>query len=121
MSPTTNSELIRWTMTEKTRATILAALDEAAEGKRDRIGVCADCQDASCGSCEYRRQAAAEYDNAAEIITETYGKTPQAGPGPEPDTETWQQAMGRVVRASPGYAELLAFQDGRTDDPGAGR
>jgi hypothetical protein len=113
MSPTTDSELIRWTMTEKTRATILCALEEASEGKRYKIGVCADCQDASCGSCEYRRESAAEYDSVAEIITETYDTTPQAGPEPESDTETWQQAMGRLVRASPGYADLLAIQEGR--------
>jgi hypothetical protein len=40
-------------------------------------------------------------------------------PEPEPETETWQQAMGRLVRNSPAYAELLEFQYGRTEYPGA--
>src|SRR5580704_5640726 len=65
-------------MTPSTRATILAALSEAADAKRDRIGVCPDCHDGTCGSCEYRAQAAAEYDTVAGIAGETYDREPGA-------------------------------------------
>jgi hypothetical protein len=34
--------------------TILMALDEAADYKRDRAGCCADCADQSCGLCQHR-------------------------------------------------------------------
>jgi transcriptional regulator with XRE-family HTH domain len=49
--------------------TLLAALDDAAEYKRDRAEVCADCADQSCTTCQWRLQAAETYDQmAAEMI-----------------------------------------------------
>ena len=42
--------------------TLLAALDEAAEYKRDRAETCADCADQSCTTCQWRLQAADAYD-----------------------------------------------------------
>jgi hypothetical protein len=42
--------------------TLLAALDEAAEYKRDRAETCADCTDQSCTTCRWRLQAADAYD-----------------------------------------------------------
>jgi hypothetical protein len=42
--------------------TILAALDEAADYKRDRAAGCADCEDQSCGSCQHRLSTADAYD-----------------------------------------------------------
>ena len=49
--------------------TLLAALDEAAEYKRDRAETCADCADQSCTTCQWRLQAADAYDQlAAQLL-----------------------------------------------------
>ena len=49
--------------------TLLAALDDAAEYKRDRIATCADCTDQPCTTCQWRPQAADAYDHlAAQLI-----------------------------------------------------
>jgi hypothetical protein len=45
--------------------TLLAALDDAAEYKRDRAGTCADCAGRSCPTCQWRLQAAEAYDQMA--------------------------------------------------------
>ena len=45
--------------------TLLAALDDAAEYKRDRAETCADCADQSCTTCQWRLQAAEAYDQMA--------------------------------------------------------
>jgi hypothetical protein len=42
--------------------TLLAALDDAAEYKRDRAETCADCADQSCSTCQWRVQTAEAYD-----------------------------------------------------------
>jgi hypothetical protein len=44
---------------------MLAALDEAAEYKRDRAETCADCADQSCATCQWRLQTAGAYDQLA--------------------------------------------------------
>ena len=45
--------------------TILAALDEASDYKRDRAESCADCADQTCGTCQYRLEAARAYEGLA--------------------------------------------------------
>jgi hypothetical protein len=45
--------------------TILSALDEASDYKRDRAAGCADCADQSCGTCQYRLDAARAYESLA--------------------------------------------------------
>jgi hypothetical protein len=45
--------------------TILAALDQASDYKRDRAAACADCPDQSCGTCQLRLDAAQAYDSLA--------------------------------------------------------
>ena len=62
------------------RRTILAALDEAAEYKRDRAATCADCTDQSCGTCQYRLQMASAYDHVAARLQ----GAKQASPPSEP-------------------------------------
>ena len=42
--------------------TLLAALDIAADYKRDRAELCADCADQSCPTCEWRLRDAQAYD-----------------------------------------------------------
>jgi hypothetical protein len=49
--------------------TLLAALDDAAEYKRDRGATCADCADQSCTTCQRRLQVGDAYDQmAAQMI-----------------------------------------------------
>jgi hypothetical protein len=62
--------------------TILAALDEASDYKRDRAGGCADCADQSCGTCQHRLDAARAYESLATrlqhaIDADTPDKTPR--------------------------------------------
>ncbi len=58
--------------------TVLAALDEAAEYKRDLAAACPDCAGQSCGTCQWRLQAARDYDQAAVQIRHAAG--PAAAP-----------------------------------------
>ena len=44
---------------------IAAALDEAADYKRDRAATCADCTDRSCGTCQWRLRGAETYGHLA--------------------------------------------------------
>jgi hypothetical protein len=49
--------------------TLLAALDIAADYKRDRAAACADCNSQSCPTCQSRLQNARAYDRlAAHLI-----------------------------------------------------
>jgi hypothetical protein len=49
--------------------TLLAALDVAADYKRDRAAACADCTSQSCLTCQSRLQNAGSYDRlAAHLI-----------------------------------------------------
>jgi hypothetical protein len=68
MSTTTTPELVTLRMSPTTRATILAALDEAAAGKRDLAAECDDGQEVRAA----REAAAAEYDETAAIIREAH-------------------------------------------------
>jgi hypothetical protein len=65
------------------RRTILAALDQAADDKRDRAANCPDCTDQSCGTCQYRHQTAQAYDDVAARLQDTREATP-AGPPTTP-------------------------------------
>jgi hypothetical protein len=64
--------------------TLLAALDEAAEYKRDRAAACADCADQSCGTCQWRLQAAETYDTLTVQILHTVEAHAASGGQPEP-------------------------------------
>ena len=48
--------------------TLLAALDDAAEYKRDRADTCADCADQSCTTCQWRLQTADTYNQLARQL-----------------------------------------------------
>jgi hypothetical protein len=65
------------------RRTILAALDQAADDKRDRAANCPDCADRSCGTCQYRHQTAQTYDDVAARLQHISEATP-AGPPTAP-------------------------------------
>jgi hypothetical protein len=48
---------------------LLAALDDAADYKRDRAATCGDCNQQPCTTCQWRLQAADAYDHlAAQLI-----------------------------------------------------
>ncbi len=93
------------TLTDRDISTALAALDDAAEHKRDRAGACADCADQSCTACQARLQVAREYDHlAAQVLQEAeaaraaHHGQPEPGssrlspgqPGPAADREAGQ-------------------------------
>ena len=60
--------------------TLLAALDDAAEYKRDRAATCADCAGQSCTTCHQRLRAADAYDQiAAQMIQAAEAADPEAG------------------------------------------
>jgi transcriptional regulator with XRE-family HTH domain/ferredoxin len=62
--------------------TLLAALDDAAEDKRDRAGICAGCTGQSCTTCQWRLQAADTYDQlAGRMIHTAEASTPQRALG----------------------------------------
>ena len=64
--------------------TLLAALDDAAEDKRDRAASCTDCADQSCTTCQWRLQAADAYDQLAGqmIHAAEASAARQRAPGP---------------------------------------
>jgi len=82
--------------------TLLAALDEAAEYKRDGAASCADCADQSCTTCHWRLQAADAYDQLAGQMTQAveastarhrtpdHAAPPSAGPQAVADKEAGQ-------------------------------
>jgi hypothetical protein len=70
------------------RKTIIAALDEASLYKRDRAETCADCADQSCGTCQWRLQAAQTYDTLAAQLAQTAEATTAATASrPEPASQ----------------------------------
>ena len=71
---------------------LLAALDDAAEYKRDRAATCADCTDQPCTTCQWRLHAADAYDHLANHMiqaTDT-SATRQHEPGHTADPEAGQ-------------------------------
>jgi len=82
--------------------TLLAALGDAAEYKRDRAETCADCAGQSCATCQWRLQAAEAYDqmagqmihaaeaSAAQQHPADHAAPPSAGPDAAADMEAGQ-------------------------------
>jgi hypothetical protein len=82
--------------------TLLAALDDAAEYKRDRAETCADCASRSCTTCQWRLQAADAYGqlagrmihaaeaSAARQHAHGHPAPPSAGPHPAAGKEAGQ-------------------------------
>jgi len=67
--------------------TVLAALDIAADDKRDRAAACADCTGQSCPTCESRLQHARSYDRLAAHLSqaaEASATTPDPVTQPQP-------------------------------------
>jgi succinate dehydrogenase/fumarate reductase-like Fe-S protein len=83
--------------------TILAALDEVADHKRDRAATCADCADQSCGSCQFRLTAASDYDRAAARLLAAHDHTKSTEPA-----ESIQRAAPADMPGASSEAHLLA-------------
>jgi hypothetical protein len=71
---------------------VLAALDIAADCKRDRAEMCADCPDQSCPACQTRLHDAQAYDHIADRMLQAaeaaraahHGQTEPYGPPSQP-------------------------------------
>ena len=63
---------------------IAAALDEAADCKRDRAETCADCADRSCGTCQWRLRGAETYSHLATQMLQAAEASRAAGSQPTP-------------------------------------
>jgi hypothetical protein len=50
---------------------VVAALDIAADYKRDRAAACADCADQTCLTCQSRLRDAQAYDRMADQLLQT--------------------------------------------------
>jgi len=64
--------------------TILAALDEASDYKRDRAESCADCADQTCGTCQYRLDSARTYESLAARLMRAMENSAAQKPPPQP-------------------------------------
>jgi len=66
--------------------TLISALIIAADYKRDRAGLCADCADQSCPTCEWRLRDAQAYDRAHAQLLQS-AEASAAASHPEPATQ----------------------------------
>ena len=90
---------------------LLAALDDAAEDKRDRANTCTDCADQSCTTCQWRLHAADAYDQlASQMIQATDTSATRqhepghaAAPTRRPDSDPPPASPGRA-HGQPGTA-----------------
>ena len=64
--------------------TILSALDEAADYKRERADCCPDCADQSCGLCQHRPGAARAYETLTVRLVRAIDAAPAQKPSPRP-------------------------------------
>jgi len=78
-------------------STVVAALDIAADHKRDRAELCPDCPDQSCLTCQTRLQGARAYDGmagrlawSAEATRAATASQPEPDPQPAADREAGQ-------------------------------
>jgi hypothetical protein len=68
--------------------TIVAALDVAADYKRDRAETCAECTGQSCLTCQSRLQDAQAYDHmAAQMLQAAEASRAATASYPEPDSQ----------------------------------
>ena len=101
LSGPANEDAVVFSATEV--KTLVAALDDAADYKRDRTATCADCADQSCGTCQWRLHAAQSYDHLAAELLQTAEASRAAtaqqpapdrspGPGSQPQTTADREA-----------------------------
>jgi hypothetical protein len=64
--------------------TILAALDEASDHKRDRAESCADCADQTCGTCQCRLETARACESLAARLMRAMENSVAEKTSPQP-------------------------------------
>ena len=81
--------------------TLLAALDIAADYKRDRAAACADCTSQSCPTCESRLQHARTYDRLAAHLIQAAEASATAPPASPSRQQTGRQASDQALPRRP--------------------
>jgi hypothetical protein len=78
-------------LTDAEVSTVVAALDIAADYKRDRAAACADCADQTCVTCQSRLRDAGAYDqmatqmlHTAKVARTANSAQPEPGSPPSP-------------------------------------
>ena len=109
------------TLTHAEVRTVLTSLDLAADWKRDRAQMCADCADQSCFACQLRLQEARTYDQpgrpaaarrqaARNLRRQAEPHAPPGQPGlaadKEPASDYHRQGTGRTRTPPPGRRRL---------------
>ena len=79
--------------------TILSALDEASEYKRDRAETCPDCADQSCGTCQNRLEAARGYESLAARLMRAMEAAVTDKQAPQPADSTSRNRSHRDFAA----------------------
>ena len=93
--------------------TLLAALDIAADHKRDRAAACADCTSQSCPTCQSRLQHARTYDRlAAHLIQATEASATAATTDPSRPAKPSPHSTGKP--ANDRHQEAARRQGPRT-------
>jgi hypothetical protein len=77
------------------RTNLLVALAIAADHARDCAGLCTDCPDRSCPSCESCLRDAQAYDQLADRIFQALQTAPPAHPSPARSTRQPEPADGK--------------------------
>ena len=72
-------------LTSAEQRTILAALDDTADHKRDLAASCPDCADQTCGTCDARLRAARDCEAVSVQIQAQLYRTPQTEAEPDPE------------------------------------
>ena len=78
---------------------IAAALEEAADYKRDRAGTCADCADRSCRTCQWRLRGAETYGHLATQMLWA-AEASRTAPGRQPTPGTAYPTIGQPQTAA---------------------
>ena len=99
--------------------TIAAALDEAADYKRDRAETCADCPDQSCRTCQWRLQGAETYDHLATQMLQAAEASRAASGQPDPAAPTRPAASPRPQPTRRPASDHPRQDTGRTRNPPA--
>jgi len=72
-------------LTSAEQRTILAALDDNADHKRNLAASCPDCADQTCGTCDARLRAARDCEAVSVQIQAQLYRTPQTEAEPDPE------------------------------------
>jgi hypothetical protein len=118
LSGPANEDAVVFSATEA--KTLVAALDDAADYKRDRAETCADCADQSCGTCQWRLHAAQSYDHLAAKLLQT-AEASSAATAQQPAPDRSPGARSQPQTTADREARHSARSPRRSSTPGSGR